>query len=125
MPLTSPLAAAGLLDTVPLNVRNFAPGAAGRRAAERAAKDFESVLLHRLLEEMRRTIPESGLLESGISDQVQGLFYFYLSQEVANQGGLGVWKELYRQMAPQGGPAQEPPPASPPAAPTEPGGVER
>ena len=47
---------------------------------------------------MRRTIPDSGLLETGISDQVQGLFWFYLAQEIARQGGVGLWKDLARQM---------------------------
>jgi Rod binding domain-containing protein len=100
-PATSPLAAAGLLDTATLNAQHLSAKAAGRRQAVQAAKDFESVLLHRVLEEMRRTVPESGLLETGTSDQVQGLFYFYLAQEVAQKGGMGLWKELYRQINPQ------------------------
>ena len=66
--------------------------------AEKAAKDFESVLLYRLLEEMKRTIPESGLLETGISKQVQDIFWFYLAQDMADKGGIGLGKELYRQM---------------------------
>jgi len=73
-------------------------------AAERAAKDFESVLLYRLLEEMKRTIPSSGLLENGISEQVRDLFWYYLAQDLADKGGLGMWKELYRQMNPASGP---------------------
>jgi len=81
-----------------------APGA-GRGApqadgdAERAAKDFESVLLHRVLEEMRRSIGDSGLLESGISEQVQGLFWMYLAEELGRSGGLGLWKNLMGQFA--------------------------
>jgi len=62
--------------------------------AEKVAKDFEAILLHRLMEEMRRTIPKSGLLETGISRQIDGLFWFYLAQEVAQKGGIGLWKNL-------------------------------
>jgi Rod binding domain-containing protein len=65
---------------------------------EKAAKGFESILLHRIMEEMRKTVPDSGLLESGVSDQVQGLFWFYLAQDVADKGGLGLAKELARQL---------------------------
>lgn len=71
--------------------------AAGKPGAmEKAAKDFESVLLHKLMEEMARTIPESGLLKSGISKQIQGIFWLYLAQEVADGGGLGLWRDIQR-----------------------------
>ena len=96
------------------------PGAAGpegrraARSAEKAAKDFESVLLHKVLEEMKRTIPESGLLGDGVSRQVRDLFWLYLAQDLADKGGLGVWKQLYRQMGQAGAagaaPAAEPAP---------------
>jgi len=63
-----------------------------------AARDFESVLLHKLMEEMRRTVPESGLLGGGgVSQQVQGMFWYYLSQEMAQSGGIGLWKGLCEQ----------------------------
>ena len=49
------------------------------------------------MEEMRRTIPKSGLLETGISRQIDGLFWFYLAQEVAQKGGIGLWNDLSRR----------------------------
>ncbi|MCL2700315.1 MAG: rod-binding protein [Phycisphaerae bacterium] len=66
--------------------------------AVRAAKDFESVLLNKLMEAMQATVPESGLLEDGTSKQVQSIFWSYLSQDVADKGGMGLWKDLYRQL---------------------------
>jgi Rod binding domain-containing protein len=71
-------------------------------AAEKAAKDFEAILLHRLMEEMRRTIPKSGLLDTAISRQIDGLFWFYLAQEVADNGGIGLCSDLARNMGPLG-----------------------
>jgi Rod binding domain-containing protein len=68
-------------------------------ALEKTARDFESVLLHRVFEEMRRSVPESGLLDSGTSDQVQSMFWMYLAQDVAAKGGIGLAKELSRQFA--------------------------
>ena len=68
------------------------------RGAEKAAKDFEAILLHRLMEEMRRTIPKSGLLDTAVSNQIDGLFWFYLAQEVADKGGIGLWQDLARRM---------------------------
>jgi len=67
-------------------------------ALQQAAKDFESVLLHKVLEGMKRTIPDSGFLGSAASKQVEDLFWFYLAQHVSEKGGLGLWEELYRQL---------------------------
>ena len=78
-----------------------------------AAKDFESVLLHRLLGEMRRTIPESGLLSNGISKQLEDIFWLYLAREMADKGGMGLWKELYREFGQLGGGAGTESPAKP------------
>ena len=72
-----------------------APGAAG---AVKAAKDFESLLLHKVLEEMERTVPKDELLDDGATEQVQGLFCYHLAQDLADKGGLGLWKQVYRQM---------------------------
>lgn len=89
-------------------------GKAGRGAiphdkAEKIAKDFESVLLHKLMEQMQRTVGDSGLLSSGISEQVKGIFWFYLAQEVADSGGIGLWKDIYQQITSFGQAPQEAP----------------
>jgi len=72
--------------------------AAGRSKAdaEKVAKDFESILLHRLVESMRRTVAESELFDSGATRQLQGMFWDFLAREIANQGGLGLWRDIYR-----------------------------
>ncbi|HUS92813.1 MAG TPA: rod-binding protein [Phycisphaerae bacterium] len=66
-------------------------------ALKQAAKDFESVLLDRLLNEMKNTIPDSGLTDDGVSKQVQEIFWSHLARDIADKGGLGLWKDLYRQ----------------------------
>src|ERR1035437_2798920 len=88
---------AGLVQAPPsLAARSGAPPA----ALEKAAKDFESVLLNTLLQEMGKTVEPSGILDSGMTQQVQGLFWMHLSQDLANRGGLGLWKDLLRHMPP-------------------------
>jgi Rod binding domain-containing protein len=66
--------------------------------AEKVAKDFESVLLHKVMEAMQQTIPESDFLSSGATRQVQGIFWMYMAQEVSQSGGIGLWKDIYRQI---------------------------
>lgn len=73
-----------------------------------AARDFESVLLQKLMEAMSRTIPESGLVNSGTSKQIQSMFWSFLAEEVADNGGLGLWRDIQRYCT---GPSQTDSPA--------------
>lgn len=66
---------------------------------EQAAKDFESVLLTKLLDVMKDTIGDWGFEEDGASEQIQGLFWLYLARDIANQGGFGLWKDIYRSLS--------------------------
>ena len=62
------------------------------------AKDFESLFIGRLLEEMKKSIGEWGFEKDGASQQVQGIFWLYLARDIADQGGLGLWKQIYQLM---------------------------
>lgn len=64
---------------------------------EQAAKDFEAVLLHKMLQEMANTIPDSPLLDEGAGKQVHEMFWYYLAQDLADKGGLGLWKQIAGQ----------------------------
>jgi flagellar protein FlgJ len=92
-----PLTGANLISQPDLTRAAKAAQSGQGAGIEKAARDFESVLLHRLFEEMRRTIPESGLLESSGNEQIQGMFWMYMAQEVSAKGGIGLAKELARQ----------------------------
>ena len=62
---------------------------------EQIAKDFESVILNKLLDEMKNTIGDWGFEKDGASKQVQGIFWLYLARDMANNGGIGLWKDIY------------------------------
>ncbi|MCD4823812.1 MAG: rod-binding protein [Phycisphaerae bacterium] len=63
---------------------------------KKAAQNFESVLINILMNEMQKTVPDSGFLSDATTKQVQGLFWQFLSQEMADNGGIGLAKDLYR-----------------------------
>jgi Rod binding domain-containing protein len=46
---------------------------------------------------MKQSIPDSGLLSSGVSRQMEDMFWFFLADEVGRKGGLGLWKQLCEQ----------------------------
>jgi len=62
---------------------------------KQVAKDFESILLHKLLEQMKSTILDCGFDEHGGGEQVRGIFWLYLAHDIANKGGLGLSKDIY------------------------------
>jgi len=90
MLLTGPTPSPSVLKTLEQS------SAASQRRKQQAAKDFESVLINRILEQMGRTIGQWGFEKDGVSKQVWGLFWFSLAQELAKQGGFGLWKDLCR-----------------------------
>jgi len=59
------------------------------------SKDFESVLLNKMLDAMKNTIGDWGFEKDGASKQVHGIFWLYLARDIANNGGTGLWKDIY------------------------------
>lgn len=66
---------------------------------QQAAKDFESVLLDRLVGQMKNTIGDWGLEKDGISKQIDGIFWSNLARGIADQGGFGLWKDIYKSLS--------------------------
>ncbi len=65
---------------------------------EQVAKNFESILLGKLLDEMKSSIGNWGFEKSPASEQIQGIFWLYLSSHLADNGGLGMWKDIYKTL---------------------------
>jgi len=63
---------------------------------KQVAKDFESILINKMLDEMKNTIGSWGFEKDGPSEQVQGIFWLYLARDIGNSGGLGLWKDIYQ-----------------------------
>jgi Rod binding domain-containing protein len=81
----------------PLEDAGKIEGASDERKKQ-IAKDFESVLLTKVLDEMKNTIGNWGSEEDqdGASEQVKGLFWMYLGNNISNNGGVGLWKDIYK-----------------------------
>jgi Rod binding domain-containing protein len=84
--LTSPLGNLQKVDGIP------------EQKKEQISKDFESVLLGKLLDEMKNSIGDWGFEESAASEQIQGIFWLYLARHLANNGGLGMWRDIYQSL---------------------------
>ncbi|MBN1817612.1 MAG: hypothetical protein JW828_09630 [Sedimentisphaerales bacterium] len=64
---------------------------------KQTARDFESIFLQQLFSVMQQTIPESDR-EDISSGQIKSMYWSFMAQAVADQGGLGLWKQVYEQM---------------------------
>lgn len=62
------------------------------------AKDFESILLTRLFDEIRESIGNCAFEEDPAGEQIQGMFWSYLAQDVADKGGFGLSQEICRHL---------------------------
>ena len=66
---------------------------------KKVGKDFESVLLTKLFEQVQASIEDSGFDdEDSGGQQVRGMFWLYLAQDVADKGGFGLWKDIYQHI---------------------------
>ncbi len=67
---------------------------------QKAAQDFEAVMLNMVIKAMWKTIPKSGLFEKNSATQIyEGLMHSSLSEEMARNGGMGIAKALYQQLS--------------------------
>ena len=105
MILTQPVLPPSLLESLSgttsriSNLRKLEPGEIDSISEEKKkqiAKDFESILLTKLLDEMKNTIGDWGFDKDGAAKQIQGIFWLYLASDIANNGGLGLWKDIYQ-----------------------------
>jgi Rod binding domain-containing protein len=63
-----------------------------------SAKDFESLLIGKLVDSMKDSVGDSGLLEDEGSEQMQSLFWMHLSGDISQNGGIGLWKDIYKSI---------------------------
>ena len=71
---------------------------AGEEEKKQVAKNFEAVFINKLLDEMKVDAQSWGFEENNARQQIQGIFNFYLSSHIANNGGFELWKDIYKSL---------------------------
>jgi Rod binding domain-containing protein len=64
---------------------------------KKVAQDFESIFIHQLLETMKATIPDEES-EDVAAGQVKSMYWSFMADAISDQGGLGLWKDIYKSM---------------------------
>jgi peptidoglycan hydrolase FlgJ len=87
---------------MPLPEAKVSPANARKAKLEQACQDFESLFIHQMLEQMRKTVPQGGMFSGG---KAEALYTSMLDGEVAksvsHHRGMGLASVLYRQLITQ------------------------
>lgn len=69
------------------------------KSPDAVAKEFEAILFAQVIGAMRKTIPESGMLEASASRKMlDGAFDQEVARSLAEKGGLGIARQLVGQI---------------------------
>ena len=64
------------------------------------AKGFESIFVKQILKQMQETIKEASFdPDDSSNEQVHSLYCTFLADSVSQNGGFGLWENIYEQMA--------------------------
>ena len=85
------------------DIRPVATGKAGKNDLPRlkkACQMFEAMFINELFKEMRKTVPEGGLIKKQNSDKIyQSLLDQEYATKMAEAGGIGLGNILYGQLS--------------------------
>jgi len=67
---------------------------------EEACSELESLFIYYLLKEMRATVPKSGFINGGKTEEMYtSIFDLQLAKEIATERGIGISSILLEQLA--------------------------
>lgn len=92
----------GRIDPPNRSVRDVQPskGALQPDKLEQACRDFESIFIGQMMQQMRQTVPQDGLFSGGRAEQIYtSMMDDEMAKSIAQQRGLGLAEVLYRQLA--------------------------
>lgn len=97
--LNSDLATSGLLESKvkQLNDLSKTAGISDKERTEKAATDFEALLLKQMFDEMWKTVPQGSLLGASSEEkQFRDMYTDALAQDIAQKQSIGVKQVLLR-----------------------------
>jgi flagellar protein FlgJ len=65
-----------------------------------ACRDFEAIFIKQMLDSMKKTVPESGLLEGGMAEDIfEDMLYQEYATIISKSGDLGIAEMVYKQLS--------------------------
>ena len=70
-----------------------------RESFTQLCQDFESIVINSLFQQMRKTIPDEGILErSSDMELYREMLDMEIAREMSRKGGLGLGRQIYEQL---------------------------
>jgi flagellar protein FlgJ len=76
----------------------LSPGPSAKQKLRKACTDFEAVFISKLWEQMRATVPKSGMFNSQQEEMYRSMFDREFTEKMAQDGGIGLGDMLYNQL---------------------------
>jgi peptidoglycan hydrolase FlgJ len=74
--------------------------AAKSKPLEKSCRDFEAIFVNLMLQQMRQTVPQDGLLDGGRAEEIYtSMMDDEVAKAVTQQRGMGLASMLYRQLS--------------------------
>jgi flagellar protein FlgJ len=94
-----PFASPGPSVAAPASNVDDRQSAEPQKPLKSACRDFESLFVHYMLKQMRRTVPQDGLFGAGQAGKMYtSMMDSEVAKEISRQRGLGLAPMLYHQM---------------------------
>ncbi len=69
-------------------------------ALQKAAEDFEAIFLNMILQSMRKTVPENGLIAKSNGEKIfESMLDQSYAEQMAHAGGIGLSKMIVEQLS--------------------------
>ncbi|MFP4213105.1 MAG: peptidoglycan DD-metalloendopeptidase family protein [Desulfohalobiaceae bacterium] len=65
---------------------------------EQASKDFEALFIQKLWQQMRKTLPEDGMMRSGMQEKYLSMFDQEFSKKMTEAGGIGLSQMIMQNL---------------------------
>ncbi|RJQ84827.1 MAG: flagellar biosynthesis protein FlgJ [Desulfobacteraceae bacterium] len=89
-------------------VKARSSGTTPSKQLEQACRDFESIFVNYMLQQMRRTVPQNDLFNGGRAEEIYtSMMDNELAKSIAQQRSMGLVSVLYRQLSAVSGPDAE------------------
>lgn len=89
------------LGITPPRTQKTAPGHVDSKLLS-ACQDFEAVFIKQMLDAMRKTVPEKGMLDGGTGQSIfKDMLYQQYADKMAKTANLGLSRLLYNQLSGQ------------------------
>jgi murein DD-endopeptidase MepM/ murein hydrolase activator NlpD len=86
------------LQSAQQRLQNLQEAGGNREELKQASQNFEALFIKKLWQQMRKTLPEDGMLRSGMQEKYLSMFDQEFSRKMAEAGGIGLSRMIMNSL---------------------------